>query len=121
MAKSNRKIGDEAETLACAYLEKKGWQILQRNYFFDHAEIDIIARDGQATIVFVEVKMRTNTRFGHPQEFVTEAKARHVFNAAEAWIYAHKMNEQPVRFDIIAILQASGNSPQITHITDAYR
>lgn len=121
MAKSNRKIGDEAETLACAYLEKKGWKILERNYFFDHAEIDIIARDTQAIIVFVEVKMRRNTQFGHPQEFVTEAKVQHVFNAAEAWIYANKMNEQPVRFDIIAILQESENRPQITHITDAYR
>lgn len=121
MAKnSNRHIGNEAEELACAYLESKGWTILDRNYFFEHAEVDIVAYD-ETAIVFVEVKMRSNTRFGHPQEYVTEEKAALVFKAAEAWIYERKMDGSPVRFDVVAILQERGKAPDFTHLVDAYR
>ena len=118
--KSHRKIGDEAEELACAYLESKGWTILDRNYFFQRSEVDIVAYD-ETAIVFVEVKMRTSTLFGHPQEFVTEQKAGHVFKAAEAWIYERKMDGSPVRFDVVAILQERGKAPEFTHLQDAYR
>ena len=59
--KSHREIGNDGEDLACAYLESKGWRILERNYFFEHSEVDIVAYDDTA-IVFVEVKFRTNTK-----------------------------------------------------------
>lgn len=118
--KSNRKRGSEAEELACAYLESKGWRILERNYFFERSEVDIVAYDDRA-IVFVEVKMRSNTRFGQPEEFVTEKKVKHVFKAAEAWMYERKMDGSPMRFDIVGILQTGNEAPEFKHIEDAFR
>ena len=94
--KSNRKRGAEAEELACAYLEAKGWRILERNYFFERSEVDIVAYDDTA-IVFVEVKMRSSTWFGYPEEFVNDVKIQHVQKAAEAWMYERKMEGSPAR------------------------
>lgn len=118
--KSHRKIGNEAEELACAYLESKGWRILDRNYFFQHAEVDIVAYDDTA-IVFVEVKMRSSTKFGRPMEYVTEVKVENVFKAAEAWMYERKMEGAPMRFDIIGIVQKKNEAPDFNHIQDAFR
>lgn len=118
--KSHREIGNEAEDLACAYLESKGWRILERNYFFEHAEVDIVAYDDTA-IVFVEVKMRSSAKYGQPMEYVTEEKVKNVFKAAEAWMYERKMDGSPMRFDIVGILQNKNEAPEFNHIRDAFR
>lgn len=118
--KSNRERGTEAEELACAYLESKGWRILERNYFFEHSEVDIVAYDDKA-IVFVEVKMRSSTKFGQPEEFVTDVKVQNVFKAAEAWMYERKMEGSPVRFDVVGIIQKNNEAPEFRHIEDAFR
>lgn len=120
MSKSHRQIGNEAEDLACSFLTDKGWQILERNYYYGHSEIDIIAREGN-TIVFIEVKMRSGTRFGNPIEFVNEKKIGHVFRAAEHWAREHEVSDAPMRFDVIGILKIKGKSSEIEHFADAYR
>lgn len=120
MSKSHRHIGNKAEDLACEFLLKKGWEILDRNYYSGHSEIDIVAKDG-ICIVFLEVKMRSSTQFGQPFEQVTEAKVEHVFNAAEAWVIEHEMKDSPMRFDVIGILKRKYKEPEINHIPDAYR
>jgi putative endonuclease len=60
------RTGKQGETLAAAYLEKAGYQIIERNYRCLFGEMDLVARDGQ-TVVFVEVKSRKSDRFGVPQ------------------------------------------------------
>ena len=120
MSKSHRHIGNDAEDLACEFLEQKGWEILDRNYYSGHSEIDIIAKDGMFT-VFLEVKMRSSTQFGQPFEQVTEAKVEHIFKAAEAWAIEHKIHNFPMRFDVIGILKRQNKEPEINHIPDAYR
>lgn len=117
---TNKKRGSEAEELACAYLESKGWRILERNYFFEKAEVDIVAYDDTA-IVFVEVKMRSSTSFGRPEEFISDVKIENVFKAAEAWMYERKMDGSPVRFDLIGIIQEKNQAPDFNHIEDAFR
>jgi putative endonuclease len=118
--KSKREIGNEGEELACAYLESKGWRILERNYFFEHAEVDIVAYDDTA-IVFVEVKLRSNTKFGQPFEHVTDDKVENIFKASEAWMYERKMDGSPMRFDIVGIVQEKNEAPEFNHIEDAFR
>lgn len=120
MSKSHRHIGNKAENLACEFLEQEGWEILDRNYYSGHSEIDIIAKDGIFT-VFLEVKMRSSTQFGQPFEQVTEAKVEHIFKAAEAWAVEHEMHNSPMRFDVIGILKRKNKDPEINHIPDAYR
>ncbi len=118
--KTTRAIGNEGEELACAYLESKGWRILERNYFFEKSEVDIIAYD-DAAIVFVEVKLRSSDKYGRPEEYVTDVKVEHVFKAAEAWMYERKMDGSPMRFDVIGILQKKNEAPHFTHLQDAFR
>ncbi|MEX0994499.1 MAG: YraN family protein [Balneolaceae bacterium] len=120
MSKTTREKGSEAENLAAAYLEAKGWTILDQNYFFEHAEVDIVAYD-QQFIVFVEVKARSNTFFGRPEEAITPEKEKNIYKAAEAWIYERKMEGALVRFDVIAIIQKKDAGPDITHFEDAFR
>lgn len=117
--RTTRQIGDEGEDLAVAYLESKGYTILERNYFFRRAEVDIVAYD-ESFIVFVEVKKRANRTFGHPEEFVTEKKKKNIYKAAEAWLYERKMDGSPVRFDIISIVQNKNKAPDITHFENAF-
>jgi len=120
MAQSGRQIGDEAEELAAAFLESKGWLILDRNYFFEKAEVDIVAFD-HTHIIFVEVKSRSNTYFGRPEDYVTPQKEKLVKKAAEAWVYERKMETALVRFDVISIVQKNNEAPAITHFEDAFR
>lgn len=120
MNKTTRSIGKRGEDLAAAYLENNGWFILDRNYTFEKAEVDIVATDTK-WIAFVEVKTRKSTYFGYPEEFVTPAKEANIKKAAEAWVYERKMETAIVRFDIISIIENPNGSPEITHFEDAFR
>ncbi|SMO34083.1 YraN family protein [Fodinibius sediminis] len=119
-SKSTREIGHEGEELAAAYLESKGYTILERNYHFEHAEVDIVAYDNETCIVFVEVKRRSTNRYGEPEAYIDQEKMENVYKAAEAWIYERKMDGAPIRFDIISILQAEGEAPEIRHFENAF-
>lgn len=120
MSRTGRDIGNEGEEIAAAYLESKGWLIIDRNYFFEKAEVDIVAYD-HTQIIFIEVKLRSNTYFGRPEDFVTPQKEKLVKKAAEAWIYERKMETALVRFDVVAIVQKDKEAPDITHFEDAFR
>jgi len=117
--KSTKQIGDEGEELATAYLESKGYTVLDRNYFFERAEVDIVARS-EKCIIFAEVKVRSSTKFGSPEDFITEEKMENVYKAAEAWIYEYKMDGAPVRFDVIAIVQNKNEAPDISHFKNVF-
>lgn len=116
---STRKKGNEAEDLACKHLEDKGYKIMERNYHFEKSEVDIVAYHN-FMIIFVEVKMRTNTNFGQPEEFVDEEKMRHIYKAAEAWLYERKMDGAPVRFDVIGIVKHDDTTFNVTHYEKAF-
>ena len=68
-----KNLGDRGEAAAAEYLEKKGYTILNRNYYICHGEIDIIAKDGDCT-VFVEVKTRRSDKYGSGLEAITVSK-----------------------------------------------
>jgi len=118
--KTTRQIGDEGEELAAAYLESKGYTILDRNYHFERAEVDIVAYDNETCIVFAEVKTRSTNRYGEPEEYVDDEKIQNIYKAAEAWVYERKMDGVPVRFDVISILQQENEAPDIKHFEDAF-
>lgn len=117
--KTTRDIGNEGEDLAASYLESKGYTILDRNYFFEHAEVDIVALF-ESKIVFVEVKTRSNTNFGNPEDYISDQKMKLVFKAAEAWLYERKMDGAPVRFDVVSIVSDGKSAPDISHFEDAF-
>jgi putative endonuclease len=109
------EIGREGENMAADFLVEKGWQIVSRNYRFGRAEIDLIIRRDD-WIIFVEVKTRSSSSYGEPEEFVDEFKARKIFEAAEEYIFATNWLGH-VRFDVVSI--KLGDPVEITHFEDA--
>ena len=107
--------GAEGENLAAEFLKKKGWEIVARNYRYRHAEIDLIIKRDDWTI-FVEVKTRTSSYFGQPEEFVDAQQARRIFEAAEEYIYSTNWLGH-IRFDIVSV--KLGYKPEIIHFEDA--
>lgn len=110
-------FGREAEEIACRFLREKNYQILTRNFYYQKAEIDIIAQYAQE-LVICEVKARTNTFFAEPELAVTTAKQKRLILAADAYI--QKYNYQlSVRFDILALTKTN-NLWTIKHIENAF-
>lgn len=119
----HNEIGKKGEEIAASFLEMKGLHILDKNYSFEKAEIDIVALQLEpAELVFVEVKTRSTTYDpAHPEDAVNEAKKKLIFKAADAYLYEKQMWTVPVRFDIIAVHLAVPDHPMIHHIEDAFR
>jgi putative endonuclease len=115
---NKRAEGAKGEDLAAAYLERNGYQILERNYRFDRGEIDLIAREGD-DLVFIEVKARRSGEFGLPQEAVTPQKEEQLRKVAEGYLFEHQIENQACRFDVVAIAYTRGR-PDIEVIRDAF-
>jgi putative endonuclease len=114
-----KRIGSIGEIEANAFLIKEGYTILEQNWRFHHAEIDIIAKKNEA-LIFIEVKARTSDKFGKPEWLVKRQQQRLISNAAKA--YMRKVNhEWIIRFDIIGILtNSNGKIIRLTHVKDAF-
>jgi putative endonuclease len=111
-------LGHKGESLARTFLEANGYEILDENWCFGKAEVDIIAyRDKR--IIFVEVKARTSTGFGQPEDFVNEPKQRLLQKAAEEYLYLMNFKGE-IRFDIISILFQKSGEYNLKHIEDAF-
>jgi putative endonuclease len=115
---THNDTGNWGEEKAADFLSGKGYEIIEKNYRHKHAEIDLIARKDKM-LIFVEVKTRSGTGFGMPEEFVNYTKARLVMQAAEHYIF-DKDWQFDVRFDIISILIFSNGGYDIRHIEDAF-
>ena len=93
--------GDQAEALAAAYLERQGLQVVERNYRCRQGEIDLIMRDND-TLVFVEVRLRTNPRFGSAAESITQQKQGKILQAARHYLAGQRKLPQ-CRFDAVLL------------------
>lgn len=111
-------LGRLGEEIASKYLLNLGYEILDQNWVFDKAEIDIIALFDNK-IVFVEVKSRRSQSFGLPDSFVDENKIMNLSRAADHYLYLVDFNGE-VRFDIISILFNENQSYTLNHIDDAF-
>ena len=110
--------GRWAEDLARDFLLKEGIEILAQNWRYKRAEIDIIGKEKEI-LVFVEVKMRSYTDFGLPEEMVSKRKQRLVIDAAMAYMRSIG-HEWEIRFDIIAVMGSPGKEVEIRHTRDAF-
>ena len=115
MENNNKKItGKFGEELACEFLKKQGLKILERNYHYSrYSEIDIIAKD-KDTIVFAEVKTRTNTKCGHPFEAITQQTIKNILKAGLYYLGTTKEKHKNYRIDIISVLGT--DSPKIEYL-----
>lgn len=116
MAQHN-ELGKKGEQLALEHLEKHGYTILDKNWRYQKAEVDIIAQKGDVLAV-VEVKTRSSTDFGDPQDFVKPKKIKLLVTAINEYVTSKDLDVE-VRFDIIAIVK-TGNNFTLEHIEDAF-
>lgn len=116
MAKHN-ELGELGEELAVEFLQKNNYQIIERNWRYKKAEIDIIALKNNILCV-VEVKTRSSDYFGDPQDFVTKKKIQLLVEAVNEYVVSKDLDVE-VRFDIIAITK---NKQQfdLEHLEDAF-
>ncbi|PNQ74601.1 YraN family protein [Hanstruepera neustonica] len=116
MAQHN-ELGKKGEQLAVDFLVQNGYDIVERNYRFDKAEVDIIAKQ-QDILAIVEVKARSSVNFGDPQDFVKPKQIKNLVKAVDEYIIVNDL-EVEVRFDIIAIVK-EGEKYQIEHRKNAF-
>ncbi len=116
MAEHN-ELGKIGEELAVDFLTEKGYEILETNWVFQKAEVDIIAIKN-TTLVVVEVKTRSSIDFGSPQDFVKPKKIKLLVKAINEYVISNDLDVE-VRFDIIAI-HSKGKEFEIEHLEEAF-
>ncbi|MBI5560546.1 MAG: YraN family protein [Deltaproteobacteria bacterium] len=117
---NRRDIGMAGEEEAVGVLKKKGFKVMERNLRNRFGEIDIIAKDG-GTVVFVEVKTRTNLSFGLPKDSLDARKKRHMVAASLDYLSRNPaLRECPVRFDCVGIEFSEGGGFSVEHIENAF-
>ena len=114
----HNELGKQGERMAVAYLAKNGYDILEQNFYFDKAEIDIVAQKIKETIVVIEVKTRNSNFFGNPQDFVSPSKIKLLVKAANEYIISKNLDVE-VRFDIIAVIK-NKREEKIEHFENAF-
>jgi putative endonuclease len=114
---THNELGKAGETVACAHLTAKGYEILHTNWRNGYCELDIIAKTAEE-LVFVEVKTRSAGSLANPQDAITNAKTRNIIAAADRFIHSCGI-DLPARFDVISV---TGKNPhfEIEHIEDAF-
>lgn len=110
-------LGKKGEAAAINYLKEQGYIIVETNWVFQKAEIDIIARQGN-TLAIVEVKTRSTLNFGNPQDFVDPKKIKLLVKAVNAYVNQEHLDIE-IRFDIIAI-HKEGELFNIEHLKNAF-
>lgn len=116
MAQHN-ELGKKGEQLAVDFLLQHGYTIVDRNYRFSKAEVDIIAKkDG--ILAIIEVKTRSTKEFGNPQDFVKPKQIQRLVKAVDEYVTVNDLDVD-IRFDIIAIVKQD-NSYYIEHLENAF-
>ncbi len=113
----HNELGKKGEDLAVSYLLKKGYKIVARNFRYQKAEVDIIARK-EAILAIIEVKTRSTPDFGNPQDFLKGKQIQNLVKAVDFFVNEHEL-EVDVRFDIIAIIKNQSGTT-IEHLENAF-
>ena len=100
-------LGRWGEQLAAAYLRRRGYRILDRNFRCPLGEIDMVAEEN-GQLVFIEVKTRSSNRFGYPQEAVTPTKQRRLVRLANYYLVSKGLTDLSCRFDVVAVAVKDG-------------
>jgi len=111
-------LGDCGKIVACEFLRKNGYGILEKNYKCALGGIDVVVkRSGR--LAFVEVKTRTVAQLGTPQEAVDARKQEKLLQLAAWYVKSKKATDPPVSFDVVAMTWRDGQMPEVRIITDA--
>lgn len=115
-----RLLGQWGQKQCEKFLKSKGCKILSRNFSCRTGEIDLIVAEPKETLVFVEVKTRTNENFVDTEATVAGAKRLRMTRAANFFIKKHSLENLPLRFDVVTVIADEKNKPQIKHYKNAF-
>jgi len=114
----HHEVGKDGEARAANFLKEKGYDILETNWRYRRAEVDIIARD-EDVLVFIEVKTRSSAKWGAPELSVNARKQQLLADAASA--YMEETNHGwAIRFDILSVIIINEAYEEIKHFQDAF-
>ena len=120
MKTDSQALGRWGEEQAARFLTERGYSILERNVRTPYGEIDLIARQADGMLIFVEVKARASELYGQPEVSVTPKKKQHLLAAIQTYLQTHPELGENCRCDVIAIRRRSpGEPPEITHFENA--
>ena len=119
MTRERKSLGKLGEDLAREHLKKSGCKILEQNYQVRMGEIDLIVEDS-GTLVFVEVKTRSDSTHGSPFDAVTPAKQKQLSKVALFYLGRHEMHDRPARFDVVSVQIRTGAPPKLEIIKNAF-
>ncbi len=114
------KFGRWGERRCERFLQNKGMRTLIRNYSCKLGELDLVMVAADGALVFVEVRSRADESFGPAEATVTPAKRERVAKAARYFIAAHRIEDRPLRFDVITLVLGHRGPPQIRHYENAF-
>ncbi len=114
------RLGRWGEKRCERFLQNKGMRTLIRNYACNVGELDLVMVAADGTLVFVEVRSRADETFGPVEATVTLAKRERVSKAARHFIAAHRIEDRPLRFDVITLVLGHHGPPQIRHYENAF-
>lgn len=119
MTRARKQLGERGEDISCLYLERKGMEIIERNWKCQAGEADIIVRD-EGDLVFVEVKARSSEVKGLPEEAITLKKRRRYERIALEYLFSHDLPSARIRFDVIALVLNDEGKAFLRHHRDAF-
>lgn len=102
------------------FLKKKGFRTLTKNFSCRTGEIDLITADSSGAVVFVEVKTRANENFVDAEAAVTSAKKLRMKKAASLFVKKHKLDNLPLRFDVVIVIGDKNCKAEIRHYENAF-
>lgn len=103
-------IGKKGEEIVYKYFKQNNYQIMQRNFRCNKGEIDLIVYDLKTKeIVFVEVKTRSNSKYGRPSEALDKNKMLHFTNSIKYYVYIKKLQKAYIRIDAVEVYFKNNN------------
>ncbi len=119
-ATTRQRIGADGEAIARRHLERAGLIFIAANVRYRVGEIDLVMRDADGAIAFVEVRRRTRATYGGAAASITHFKCNRLIAAASRFLAAHRLDAQPCRFDVVTI-EGRDEKPRIDWLRDAFR
>jgi putative endonuclease len=116
-----KRLGRWGENQALRFLRRRGFRTIARNFRCDGGELDLIVADPEGTVAFVEVKTRRNEDFALAQDAITPEKRRRMTRAAKVFARKYKLENRPMRFDVVAVILGEAAKPEIRHYPNAFR
>ena len=117
---SGKALGDRGEAEAARYLRRNGYILLASQWRCRFGELDLVAKDRDGTVCFVEVKLRSNLSLGLPREYVDQRKQQRLRTAAECYLSQHELDAS-ARFDVAEVYaDETGRIIRMEYIKNAF-